>query len=419
MLHITRSLLVALLIFVAPAATHAEDLIGLFLSWQQDPTTTMTVTWVDIYANSSPTILYRKYDGKKHSADTKWQKATPASQSTVGPTTLQLRRTELTGLEPGTRYEFGIGDKTEDVTHFWRFDTMPEKLTEPLTFVAGGDMMHSRELLDDMNREMQKLDPDFAVLMGDIAYENGVYGTHWIDWLQSWRKYSVGKEKRLIPLVIGIGNHEVKGHYNGRIPQDAPYFYSIFALPGDRSYYALDFGKYLSLVILDTQHTQPVIGPQADWLGKALAERADQQFLIAGYHFPAFGTAKGPKDGGAIDAPLALDLQKHWVPSFERYGLTAVFENDHHTFKRTHRIRNRERDDENGILYLGDGCWGVEPRPVPKPGAAWWLAKAESRNHLWRVELDPNGEAKFEAIDANGKAFDETEIETPRTKPVE
>ena len=280
-----KPLLIALLLLIAPSAASAEDLIGMFLSWQQDPTTTMTVTWVDIYADSSSTILYRKYDGQKHSADTKWQTAT-AKQSTMGPTTLQLRRVELTGLEPDTRYEFGIGDTTKDVTQFWRFDTMPAKLTRPLTFVAGGDMMHNRAMVDDMNEEMQKLEPDFALLGGDIAYENGVHGTHWIDWLQSWTNHAVTKDKRLIPLVITIGNHEVKGGYNGTPPQDAPYFYSIFPLPQNRSYYALDFGKYLSLIILDSQHTNPIAGPQADWLAEAMSKRGDQQFLFACYHFP-------------------------------------------------------------------------------------------------------------------------------------
>ena len=413
--RLAQSLLIALLLLAAPRIASAEDLIGLFLSWQQDPTTTMTVTWVDIYAHSSPKILYRKYDGEKHTSDTKWQTAT-AKLSTVGPTTLQLRRVELTGLEPGTRYEFGIGDKPKEVRHFWRFDTMPAKLTEPLKFVSGGDMMHNRAYVDDMNEEMQKLEPDFALLGGDIAYENGVDGTHWIDWLQSWTKHAVTKDKRLIPLVIAIGNHEVKGHYDGHAPEDAPYFYSLFALPENRSYYALDFGDYLSLVVLDSQHTNPIAGPQAKWLEQALSQRDDQQFLFACYHYPAYGTTKEPKGGLPIDAKHAVAIQQNWCPSFDRYGASAIFENDHHNYKRSHRIRNRERDDENGILYVGDGAWGVETRTVPEK--AWWLAKAEARNHLWQVELDPHGSFTLEAIDANGKVFDEVEIEEPRTKPV-
>jgi acid phosphatase type 7 len=219
-------------------------------------------------------------------------------------------------------------------------------------------------------------------------------------------------------LVVGIGNHEVKGHYGGQIPDDAPYFYSLFALPEDRSYYALDFGDYLSLIVLDTDHTQPIEGVQANWLGHALSERADQQFLFAGYHYPAYGTTKAPRDGLSIDHPRSIKMREYWVPHFERYGATAIFENDHHTFKRTHRLRNHERDDDNGILYLGDGAWGVRVREVPELDDAWWLAKAESRNHLWHVELRTDGTATFKAIDAGGEVFDEVEIERPRTEPV-
>jgi hypothetical protein len=31
----------------------------------------------------------------------------------------------------------------------------------------------------------------------------------------------------------------------------------------------------------------------------------------------------------------------------------------------SHRIRAGQRDDAHGLLYLGDGSWGVLPRKVP------------------------------------------------------
>ncbi len=393
----------------SPAA--AEDLIGLYLSWSNDPTTTMTINWVDIYAHSSTSVWHRKVD------DAQWSTA-EARRANVGPTTLQLRRVELRGLEPGTLYEFGIGDTREDVSHFWRFRTMPAALEGPLTFVAGGDMMHTRAMMDAMGRVMQKLDPDFAVLYGDLAYENGVLGTKWIDWLQSWRESSVAKGKRLIPFVIGIGNHEVKGGYDGKIPDDAPYFYSLFDLPKGRSYYALDFGKYLSMVVLDSQHTQPIAGAQAEWLEQAMADRSGQLFLFAGYHYPAYGTTKAPTGKLPIDSERSIAIRKHWLPHFERYGVSAIFENDHHNFKRSHRLRGHKRDDENGLLYLGDGCWGVQPREVPSPEVGWWLAKAEPKNHLWHVEIRPDGTAQIDARDVDGKVFDEVKLDKPRTIPV-
>jgi hypothetical protein len=316
-------------------------------------------------------------------------------------------------------YEFGIAADSADLPRVWRFRTMPEKLTEPLRFVEGGDMMHTRALADAMNRRMQQLDPEFALIVGDLAYANGVLGTRWIDWLQSWKNHSVGKGARLIPLVVGIGNHEVKGHYHGKSPDDAPYFYSLFSLPENRSYYGLDFGRYLSLIVLDTEHTEPIEGAQAKWLREALAARTGQQFLFVGYHYPAYGTSKAPRGGLPIDAPRSIAIRTHWVPHFERYGPSAVFEHDHHNLKRTHRLRGHARDDEHGLLYLGDGSWGVRTRDVPSSEVAWWLAKAEPRNHLWHIELLPEGTARLQAIDASGKVLDSLDLRRPRTARIE
>jgi acid phosphatase type 7 len=388
----------------------SQDLSGLFLSWQHDPTTTMTINWVDIYEDSSRTVWHRKR------GDADWNQS-QAEHGTMGPTTLQVRRVELTGLTPDTTYEFGIGNQPEDASHFWRFRTLPATLNRPIRFVEGGDMMHTRGMMDKMAKQMQELDPDFALLGGDLAYANLNKGSRWIDWLGVWMSRSVAKNKRLIPLVVLIGNHEVQGGYGGKPPEDASYFYGLFPLPDNRAYYALDFGNYLSLLLMDSNHTNPVSGVQTEWLREAIEKRSGQTFLFAAYHFPAYGTTKAPENGLPIDAPLAIEIRKHWVPLFERFGVTAVFEHDHHNFKRTHRLRNHQRDDENGILYLGDGAWGVEPRDVPKPEVGWWLAKAEPRNHLWLAEIRSDKTALLQAIDDEGTVFDEVLIPSARTLP--
>jgi hypothetical protein len=151
----------------------------------------------------------------------------------------------------------------------------------------------------------------------------------------------------------------------------------------------------------------------------ALAERTEQTFLFACYHYPAYGTTKAPRNGLPIDASRSVEIRENWVPHFERYGVTAAFENDHHNFKRSHRLRQHERDDDNGILYLGDGAWGVSTRSVPSPEEGWWLAKAEPRNHLWYVTLRPDKTATMQAVDMKGEVFDEVEVARPRTRPVE
>lgn len=405
-----RLIPLALISFLGSAPSSAQDFVGLYLTWKSDPTTTMTVNWVDLRSGSSPEVHYRR------TGTDSWTTAT-AKTFAIADTTLVGRRLTLANLDPNTFYDFGIGTTPPATSDIKRFRTMPRDLNRPVRFVTGGDMMHSRTYSDKMNAVAGSRDPDFALLGGDLAYANGVSSLRWVDWLRSWTAHAVGQDGRLIPMVLAIGNHEVRGGRNGRIPDDAPYFYSLFDLPEDRSYYALDFGRYLSLVILDSQHTQPVDGAQATWLESALAQRTAQQFVFVCYHYPAYGTTKAPAGGTPLDAPLSIAIRQHWMPHWEKYGVTAVFENDHHNFKRTHRLRQHQRDDQNGILYLGDGAWGVGTRSVPTN--AWWLAKAEPRNHLFDVKLSAAGTAHVQAIDIEGVRFDEVRISPARTQPVE
>jgi hypothetical protein len=398
----------------ANIASAAADVVGIYLTWTRDPTTTMTINWVDLYPNSSKAVYYRQAN-----SGAVWTAAPEAKHLVVEPSTLQRRYVELTSLAPDTLYEFGIGESPEPPDTGWRFRTMPAALTRPIRFAVGGDMMHTRKMLETMTEQVAKLDPDFALLGGDLAYEDGRRAKRVADWLAGWHQSAVGKDRRLIPIVVAIGNHEVAGHYNGRVPDDAPFFYRLFTFPQEmRPYYALDFGDYLSLIILDSAHTHPIEGPQTDWLAKALVERADQTYLFAAYHYPAYGTSKEPKGKLPIDHPRSIMIRQHWVPLFERFGVSAVFEHDHHTFKRTHPIRNHQRDDANGITYPGDGAWGVNTRSVPKPESAWWLAEAASRNHAWIIDLAPNQPIRARAIDPTGNTFDGHTFPAARTMPV-
>jgi hypothetical protein len=393
--------------FVA-AAPH--DLVGLYLTLSRDPTTAVTINWVNLYPKDSNTVVYREAGASD------WASG-EAKQLVVEPSSLQRRFLELTGLKPDTVYEFAIGGPPEKPTEGWTLRTMPAELSRPVRFVTGGDMMHSRQMLDAMSARLAEVDPDFVLLGGDLAYEDGRAATRVADWLQSWKSFGVGKGRRLIPIVAAIGNHEVRGGYGGRPVDDAPYFYRLFVQPREHAYHALDFGKYLSLLVLDSGHTNPVPGPQAEWLAGTLAERADRTFLFACYHYPAYGTDKAARGGLPIDAPRAVAIREHWVPLFDRFGVSAVFENDHHNFKRTHPLRGHRRDDDNGILYLGDGAWGVRTRSVPKPEVAWWLAKAEPRNHFWIVDLRPDRTATVRAMDPAGTVFDEVRLPAARTRP--
>src|SRR5687768_227100 len=96
-------LCVALFLSALSLRSPAEhDVIGIYLTWERDPATTMTVNWVNLYATGAPTLWYRKL------GDTEWISANGTLQA-AGPSVLQVRRVELTGLAPDTTYEFVHG----------------------------------------------------------------------------------------------------------------------------------------------------------------------------------------------------------------------------------------------------------------------------------------------------------------------
>jgi len=62
-------------------------------------------------------------------------------------------------------------------------------------------------------------------------------------------------------------------------------------LYAERSFATLDFGDYLSLVLLDSGHVAPIGGEQADWLDSALGERAERPHVFAVNHVPGGWTS--------------------------------------------------------------------------------------------------------------------------------
>ncbi|MBK1826936.1 metallophosphoesterase [Haloferula rosea] len=303
---------------------------------------------------------------------------------------------DLDGLQPASSYEFEL----EGGSKGW-FQTAPTEVPDGTSFVTGGDMMHTVELLDAMNRRAGKEDPMFALLGGDLAYANGLSASRWYQWVDSWTREAVAPDGRMIPMVVAIGNHEVKGMaYAPKNPpptSEAPYFYSLFKLPEGVSNYSLDFGKSLSLVMLDSGHTQS-ISSQTDWLRETLQARQGAKRTYVCYHRPAWGTGVKPD---------AVDVQDEWGPLFEQYGVDAVFENDHHVYKRTKPLLAGKVDESNGIPYIGDGAWGVNVRVIPAEELKKrdWLAHQAPKNHLIRVTMNADG-ATYDAMTAAGEIFD-------------
>jgi acid phosphatase type 7 len=367
----------------------------LHLTWQRDPTTTMTVQWVDA-AGATPdtTIYYTQAMGL--SWFNNWH-AWPVVEKPFPKTNLKLFRAELTGLKPGTDYNFRIGHTSPT----YSFRTMPAKANDAISFISGGDSGVNQHAVNN-NIQAARQDPMFAVIGGDLAYENGRSADTFLAFVRNYSKHMIGRNGRLIPMIAAIGNHEVDGGYD-QPREKAPFFYALFdGLFPETGYNVLDFGDYLSLVLLDTGHTSSIDGEQTDWLRQTLKDRADHPHVMVVNHVPAYPSYRNMGNAFGLGGTGA-DNREFWVPLFEKYRVPVVLEHHDHTFKRSKPLLGGLANG-NGVLYLGDGSWGMLRTPKP-PEKLPHMAAMSRDYHLSLHRLQ--GQERFHlALDEFGRVMD-------------
>jgi hypothetical protein len=363
-----------------------------YLTWVGDPTSAMTILW-HTSKNGSPAGLTYHIKGETQSL------VAEARAWRVDGTETYVHRVDLEGLKEDSDYLFKIeGDRRE-----YRFKTMPRQLVREVRFAVGGDAYYywGTEVFKRMNLMIKAHDPDFYVIGGDLAYTIGKkrllrgrgWELHrWQMFLRTLQRTIRGPEGRLIPFLPVVGNHDVKS--NSSKPQ---MFYELFAFPeGGKAYRSLDFGKYLRLVLLDTGHTTPIVGGQTEWLSQTL------QTSEAAYTFPIYHVSAYPSYYPFLNKTSDL-LRGHWVPLFEKYQLSVAFEHHNHCYKKTHPIK-AGKIDPTGVVYLGDGSWGVAPR---QPNSnLWYMEKVSSINSVYIVSLSEKG-CTIEAKTSKGETLDQ------------
>ncbi len=395
---------------VSPTPQNLAPRDTLFLTWQRDPTTTITVQWVGP-ALEDPTVRVVPRDGAE------WKTGT-VELKPFGNTNLKVHRCEFTGLTAGTEYLLQVGKRVPSFQlglrpETYRFRTMPAKATDTFQWVSGGDCGTGPHAIGT-NVIAAKQEPQFALIGGDLGYDNGTSAKTAIQFLQNYTKHMVDPKGRLIQMVTCLGNHEVRGGYKGK-RADATYYLPLFdGLYKDTTYNTLDFGDYLSLVLLDSGHVSPIGGEQTAWLESALRAREECPHLIVANHVPAYPSFRTPGSAPASGILGTLGIKekaggtgeenrKYWCPLFEKHGVDAVLEHHDHTFKRTHPLIGGLKD-KYGVPYLGDGSWG-QLRVPSKPESRPYLAAVGNAYHMSVHRLE--GEQRYHvALEESGKIAD-------------
>jgi hypothetical protein len=371
-----------------------------YLTYQDDPTTSITIHWITDLDKQDTSVSYREMNDLPFNLIY----AEGTNEALPDDFPYRVHTVKLNNLSPGQSYSFSLLGH-DDQTYSFR--TVPDTLDKPLTFVTGGDMYHGAEnLLRRTNHAAAQEDPYFVLAGGDICYATDKLdlGKEHIErWILFFKAYSdefISSEGHLIPIVPALGNHDVKGRYY-QDESKAQLFHSFFSFPGVQAYRTLDFAEYMSIVVLDSGHTNSVEGAQLNWLKDQLQEREDQSYLFTLYHVPAY-IGKNAKN-----TLITKIINKYWTPIFDMFKVNAAFENHEHIYKRTHPLLAGEVNEE-GTIYIGGGAWGTLPRVPMNPEDEPYLAKTASTRHFLKVTVNKD-RVKYESIDENGNIFDQTE----------
>eukprot|EP00127_Corallochytrium_limacisporum_P005704 Clim_evm83s210 gene=Clim_evmTU83s210 len=318
----------------------------------------------------------------------------------------------LTDLKPGTLYTFAvqIQGKISLKTHF-HFRTLDKSNEHSAIWWAGGDMGTS-EVGQRIIFQVGDSDTDFFVIAGDIAYANNFRGCscRWDETFLMLQRLTVTPDRRMIPLLTAVGNHEAGGFGMGT---SAPIFYYRFFMhrveevlnridPANRLPYHIHRIRNDSVVIvLDSGHTIDPEGAQLAFLESELASlTADVKYRIAIYHMPMYQVHGDTRFRGMLQA-----MARTWHPLFDKYGVKLVLENHMHSFVELEPVSAGSANTgympiptTDGTLFLGAGALGTTPE------SHYWhdVWKREvAENFIYRVKLPSMTEETTEEYNAH------------------
>jgi hypothetical protein len=272
-------------VFLIALAVHAAPR-HVYLTWQGDTSRTMTINYQTLEPAETSTVYFDTKSG--HGRTNAYQFAVTGASHQI-PGLVDERKihwVELSGLQPGETYYFIAGDSKTGFSREQKFRTVPAG-PQKLRFVIGGDIGTSASVAP-LLQQAAKTSPAFGAVGGDIAYANDALTNYqrWDAWLDLWETNMVTPSGYTIPMVLAIGNHEVRG--TNYATATANFYFGYFAQNPVRSYYSRTFGENLVMFLLDSGHFRPHDGDQAVWLDAQLSAHASVPHKFAVYHVPLY-----------------------------------------------------------------------------------------------------------------------------------
>jgi hypothetical protein len=284
---------------------------GPYLSWTEDPKTTMTISWqtpepcdsiVDFALLTSPDF----------------------TNTSTNTTTTKYHSITITSLTPNTEYKYRI--RTSTLSNFWDLDqsthtfkTAPNA-SIPFKFVVYGDVrvgtftegVHQRVV----NAILREPDFSFVLNVGDIPHrpEN----------LDQWDRFfwEIKELAATKSYMTSLGNHE---YDEGDNPDYGANYFKFFHLPQNGKnefYYSFNYSN-VHLTAINMSTSDLVISQEEiNWLDNDLNKTVGQNMWnVVFFHVPPYSSGAHGFNQEVID---------RMVPIFEKHKVVVFQGHDHH-----------------------------------------------------------------------------------------
>jgi hypothetical protein len=263
---------------------------------------------------------------------------------------------------------------------------------------------------------MAQHSPSFVIFSGDFLWsgDDQALPDTWDNWLKAMYEFWVTPENLMIPIIPAIGNHEIKypppTDYDPET--DAMNYYALFNLPGNERWYSLNWGPDLRIIILDSEvldRESETWREQMEWLERELPASEDYMWKVVVFH----------RDMISARSQIPRMIED-WAPVFDYYHVDLVMMGHFHAYERSHPLNWTMAPEEivppeEGTVYTVSGGWGA---PLYTGSPQWFSAFGpRSRYHFVLIDVAENGTLHMQAVDANGKIFDEYSIHKEVSAP--
>ena len=391
-------MLISVVWFFAQSSSSSTLFDHITLTWTNNPTSTMTITWRADSKIKNGVVQYQKGMNLNNSAQS------VKALSSVFNTDLgrsALFTSTLTNLSPDTRYTYRVGNgKIWSSAH--NFCTAAVQASK-FKFLVFGD---SQSLATGKNpyiewkqtvRNAYKANPDakFFINTGDLV-DVGQSEAHWNGWFAG-----AAGVLDTIPVMPVVGNHETFGFQSiGR-----PVFWTEnFTLPSNgpnglkEQVYSYNYGV-AHFAVLDSQQDEEIgygdiLPSQETWLDKDLkSSRAMWKFAF--FH-------KTPYD--LLSYRGNDKIRAGFCPVLEKYHTDVVFSGHDHGVARTYPFKNNQimKKPSQGTIYHVTGRSGFKAYPdiIKKSWNPFFYNPMDQPNYLV-VEVD-NTKLTIKTVKMNG-----------------